>query len=240
MPGSDHFSPRQRASTPLLPKPEGMESPMHQPLRNNHLSDSAQLLTVLRNSVLNKISFGFVGVLGICWLTGWVYSPPLSADDPPPMATQAPPPDDDPPPPVASRPMLPPQLPPPSPRSENNQRQIEDHLRRAISGDAEVEPSGDVVLDSMIEQLRSKGSVLQGSLLDPNEPVTQQAGSQETGSQETMPPSEQACLVAEQLLRSARLLSQLDDHTSDPTRQQLIDQMRRQAARLLTPPQTTN
>jgi hypothetical protein len=118
-------------------------------------------------------------------------------------------------------------------------------LRRAISGDAEVEPSGDVVLDSIIDQLRSKGSVLQGSVLDPHEPASpqagaQQLGAQQLGAQQAQPPSEQACLVAEQLLRSARMLSQLEDHTSDPARRQLIDQLRHQAARLLTPPQPTN
>ncbi len=207
---------------------------MHKPLRSTHLPDSAQLLNVVRNSVLRKISYGFIGVLSICWLTGWGDSLPLSADDPPSKLTLPP-----------SQPMLPPQLPPPSPRSENSQRQIEDHLRRAISGDAEVKPSGDVVLDSIIEQLRSKGSVLDGSLLDPNEPATQTADSRQTNTQQVdpqqaQPPSEQACLAAEQLLRSARMLSQLDDNASDPARRQLIDQMRRQAAQLLSPPQPTN
>ncbi|XZE54017.1 hypothetical protein SH139x_005799 [Planctomycetaceae bacterium SH139] len=202
---------------------------MHKPFRSIHLPDATQLLNCIRKSVLSKLSCGLIGVVCICWLTGWAASHQLSADDPPPKLTLPP-----------AEPMLPPQLPPPSPRSENNQRQIEDHLRRAISGDAEVQPSGDVVLDSIIDQLRSKGSVLQGSVLDPHEPVSPQLGAQQLDAQQAQPPSEQACLVAEQLLRSARMLSQLDDHASDPDRRQLIDQLRHQAARLLTPPQPTN
>src|SRR6056297_3109550 len=102
MPGSDHFWRSFWASTPSLPKPEGMESPMHKPLRSTHLPDSAQLLNVVRNSVLRKISYGFIGVLSICWLTGWGDSLPLSADDPPSKLTLPP-----------SQPMLPPQLPHP-------------------------------------------------------------------------------------------------------------------------------
>lgn len=97
--------------------------------------------------------------------------------------------------------------------------------------------SGDMVLDDVLEIIRRRGSVLDGSSLDPanddapliiNLPPEPRSGD--------VPASSAVYDAAEQLLRSARLLEKLSrtgDSSIDEDRAKLVRSMRSQAGRLL-------
>lgn len=100
---------------------------------------------------------------------------------------------------------------------------IEEKIRGAIEND-QAAATGDPILDGILDVLKQRGSVLDGSLLDSPPVVAAPVNQAE---------QEAYCLAAEKLLETARILSQLP---SDPSgqRQQLITQMRDQAARCMS------
>ena len=95
-------------------------------------------------------------------------------------------------------------------------------IRQALEGDESVKPTGDGVLDDVIQIIKRQGSVLDGSSLDEDQPSKRVVAD----------PVDRRALVAEQLLKSARMLSVLEQPDDD--RRKLIRRMRSEAASLLT------
>ena len=106
-----------------------------------------------------------------------------------------------------------------------------------------VKPTGDPVLDDVLEIIRKRGSILDGTSLDPANELDSNDGTQSViigvpgGTRFTKGGSGDATKAApvyhaaEQLLRAARLLETLADQ--DESQQELIREMRSQATRLL-------
>lgn len=94
-------------------------------------------------------------------------------------------------------------------------------LREALEGKA-TEKSGDGVLDDVLDIIKKRGSILDGSTLDDR-------------TDETVTASADASLnamVAEQLLKTSRLLQSIGGQ--DKMRVDLVKRMRTEAARLLS------
>ncbi|MGB7324669.1 MAG: hypothetical protein WBD31_07345 [Rubripirellula sp.] len=105
-----------------------------------------------------------------------------------------------------------------------NAAKAQQEIRQALQGKATPE-TGDGVLDDVLQVIKSQGSVLDGSLLDTPKL-----------SAEVHPANasdDRRAVVAEQLLRSARMLSAIEP--VDEERGNLIRQIRGEAARLLVP-----
>lgn len=135
-----------------------------------------------------------------------------------------------------------------------------DLIDRALQGKAVTQP-GNEVLSDVIQVIRKRGSILDGSSLDPeNTNQTAQGTAQGTAQEMAQEmakhsdagspitdsklrpyshakrpasPGDRRAFAAEQLLRTARLLSQLDDAEQSRT---LIKDMRDRAIKLLTKP----
>lgn len=106
----------------------------------------------------------------------------------------------------------------------------EQKIRDALQGDS-PKPTGDGMLDDVIDLVRRRGSILDGSVLDSPEMRPKAAAS---GLVSQPPHSiESRALAAEQLLRAARLLMHAGD--VDECRRDLVARMRSEAVKLLTP-----
>ncbi len=94
-------------------------------------------------------------------------------------------------------------------------------LREALEG-KETEKSGDGVLDDVLDIIKKRGSILDGSALDDrtDETVTASADASRNA------------MVAEQLLKTSRLLQSIGGQ--DKMRVDLVKRMRTEAARLLS------
>lgn len=109
--------------------------------------------------------------------------------------------------------------------SDKKSRELE-VLKKAIGGDQDA-ATNDPILAPLVEMINEGGSVLEGSSLDPrNEEAPSFHAS--TASKE----SDQKALVAESLLRSARLLRRFSGN--DDARQKLVIEMRREAVKIMT------
>lgn len=133
---------------------------------------------------------------------------------------------------------------------------IPERIRDALRQRGDHGETGDAILDGVLDAIRSQGSVLDGSPLDARQsvdeprprpelrPLPQEGfgrGSEEPrrdrrksgypGHDRSRVDAEAHFLLAEQLLKTARLLDALSD--SDPARQRLIENLRGEAARIL-------
>lgn len=123
---------------------------------------------------------------------------------------------------------LPADLPPienPAHPTDTQPTDVEQKIRRALGGAGGAGgglPTGDGVLNDVLDLIKQRGSVLDGSSLDERIPGATGAG----------PESDRNALVAEQLLKAARLLRSLND--PDERRTTLIRQLRREAEILLS------
>lgn len=94
-------------------------------------------------------------------------------------------------------------------------------IRQALDG-VETDDSGDGILDDVLEVIKQQGSILDGSVLDDRESKQEPSAAIE---------SKQA-LVAEQLLKTSRLLQSLGNPNRE--REALIQGMRSEARKLLS------
>ena len=93
-------------------------------------------------------------------------------------------------------------------------------IREALEGRRLGGSSGNVMLDDILNIIQTEGSILDGSVLDPDQDDVPQSSDESARA-----------LAAERLLRASRTLEQLGD---DHARASLVKQMRSEAARLLT------
>lgn len=127
----------------------------------------------------------------------------------------------------------------------------EQKIRDALRGKS-LEPTGDGMLDDVIEIVRRRGSVLDGSVLDGDMLDTSEQSLPNRDSAEPRSSGqnflhgggttarairsrrdiENRAAAAEQLLRAARLLMQTGD--ADASRRELVAQMRAEAVKLLS------
>lgn len=140
--------------------------------------------------------------------------------------------------------------PPPS----NGEGRVPEAIRDAIRQRGDQRETGDAILDGVLDAIRRRGSVLDGSPLDPRQrdgdplpqPELRPLPREGSGNGFAPPPgrrrgaatrprspidAEGRFLLAEQLLKTARLLALRPD--ADPARRQLIDDLRAEAARVL-------
>ena len=118
---------------------------------------------------------------------------------------------------------------------ETRDQTVVDQIRGALqTGQPGTAPG---ILGDVLEVIRQRGSILDGSVLDPENEITLKASEPTTqerdpGTGPLISPSMPANVnVAESLLRSARLLESIPG--GDEGRRSLIRQMRIQATRLL-------
>ncbi|QEG39022.1 hypothetical protein [Roseimaritima ulvae] len=123
-------------------------------------------------------------------------------------------------------------LPPLPPPDADARRRFDEAVQRRIQEaleNGDTAATGDPILDGTLNAIRRQGSVLK------DWPADQALFSTPAGPPHNPPagsqPDEAHYHTAEALLRSARLLSQLPGQ--DATRQQLIHELRREAARCL-------
>ena len=95
-------------------------------------------------------------------------------------------------------------------------------IRKALEGESDDTNSGNGVLNDVLDVIKQRGSILAGSSLD----------DRATPPRHTEDSASRKALVAEQLLKASRLLRSLGD--PDKNRSTLIDQMRREAKKLLS------
>ncbi len=117
----------------------------------------------------------------------------------------------------------------PVPNTEQQQTKI----RSALDGGAPV-TDGDPVLDDLLQLIRRRGSVLDGTVLDPSSDFdvpTHDPNARQASDPRAV--EDDMAFAAESLLRSARVLSQLGP--PDPDRRELITRMRLEAGKLLAP-----
>ena len=141
---------------------------------------------------------------------------------------------------------LPPDIARPQPTDAQQEAAI-DKIRRTLSGEDSGAETGNPLFDAMLDGIRSQGSVLDNSALatDPSPTLSLPENRRPSpaprsplalGPSDRLQPSEADYQVAEQLLRTARMLAQLERQSDRPSRDELIRQMREQAARLLNNP----
>ncbi|WP_372717546.1 hypothetical protein [Novipirellula sp.] len=130
---------------------------------------------------------------------------------------------------------LPGDLPPhaeatPEPSSTPNP--IESKIRSALEGAPGGVNSSDPLLDDVLGIIKSRGSILDGSSLDPAlDTPTSTAGNDREASAREASAREASARVAESLLRSARLLNRIKPR--DSARTELVEKMRHEAWHLL-------
>ena len=153
-------------------------------------------------------------------------------------------------PPALSSPLAIPNAPPqdllPPQRQLQNRDRVQQLMQEALRSDGRAPASGDQVLDDVLRVLRQRGSVLDGSTLDPEHENTPPSpdGPNESSKQPNdslgkrfrrIPsPSvaPQRARAAELLLRTARVLENLGPVGEN--RRKLIQELRREAVRVLT------
>lgn len=114
-----------------------------------------------------------------------------------------------------------------------NTEQQHDKIRAALDGGTPV-TDGDPVLDDLLQLIRRRGSVLDGTVLDPsNEFDGPGSSASGAGATDRNTIEDNKAFAAESLLRSARMLGQLG--TPDDARRELMTRMRQEAAKLLVP-----
>ncbi|MCO8120869.1 hypothetical protein NHH03_03905 [Stieleria sp. TO1_6] len=112
---------------------------------------------------------------------------------------------------------------------------LRERIERALDGDPDA-TSGNPLQSDVLDLIRRRGSLLKGSILDPDSDSDQdfRGGPRPVANQPTGELSSQQqnqFYAAEMLLKTARLLGKLN--SDDDQTQQLASQMRGQAARLL-------
>ncbi|QDV59489.1 hypothetical protein [Rosistilla oblonga] len=119
------------------------------------------------------------------------------------------------------------------PTSPDADQKIQDSIRSALQGESSTAPAEEPLLGDVLDLIRRQGSILDGSTLDTeDDPKPEQAESNAV--------SDAHYRVAEMLLKTSRMLAALPGQ-DDLERQQLVRQMRREAAKCLqsgepTPP----
>ncbi|GAA5510360.1 hypothetical protein [Novipirellula caenicola] len=110
-----------------------------------------------------------------------------------------------------------------SPEPSSTPNPIEQKIRSVLEGASDDVRSSDPLLDDVLGIIKSRGSILDGSSLDPAlDAATGPAGNDREAS----------VRAAESLLRSARLLSQIEPQ--DSARTELVAKLRYEAWRLLS------
>lgn len=106
-------------------------------------------------------------------------------------------------------------------------------IRRALQGRAaeadQSRSSGDPLLDDVLQTIRRRGSILDGTALDPNRADAAEPAVPEQAALPKHPAG--GFRTAESLLQSARLLETLPHQ--DAARQQLVRRLRQEASRCL-------
>lgn len=109
-----------------------------------------------------------------------------------------------------------------SPEPSSTPNPIESKIRSVLEGAPGGVHSSDPLLDDVLGIIKSRGSILDGSSLDPAlDTPTSAAGNDRDAS----------ARAAESLLRSARLLNRIEPR--DSARTELVEKMRHEAWRLL-------
>tara|TARA_R110002073_G_scaffold7747_5_gene43676 strand:- start:8987 stop:9520 length:534 start_codon:yes stop_codon:yes gene_type:complete len=109
-----------------------------------------------------------------------------------------------------------------SPAPSSTPNPIESKIRSVLEGASDDVRSSDPLLDDVLGIIKSRGSILDGSSLDPAlDTPTSAAGNDRDAS----------ARAAESLLRSARLLNRIEPR--DSARTELVEKMRHEAWRLL-------
>ncbi len=103
--------------------------------------------------------------------------------------------------------------------------EAKERIRRALSGEDGETMTGDPTLDDVLQIIKRRGSILDGSTL---------ADRESSHPDKNMKTTTERARVAESLLRSARLLERLPDGGAD--RADLINSMRSEAANVLMQP----
>lgn len=117
----------------------------------------------------------------------------------------------------------------PVPNPDQQQKKVQ----IALESDVLVTDS-DPLFDDLLQLIRRKGSVLDGTILDPaNESKVFSTEDQSGNASQQNATDDARAFAAESLLRSARLLSHLS--APDTDRRELISRMRLEAAKLLAP-----
>ncbi|TWU24947.1 hypothetical protein Pla52o_12440 [Novipirellula galeiformis] len=113
----------------------------------------------------------------------------------------------------------------PPTQGETKANSIETKIRRALDGAPDGVNSSDPLLDDVLGLIQSRGSILDGSSLDPamETPLASEQGPSDLDNR---------ARAAECLLRSARLLQRLGPPSA--SRNELVTKMRHEAGRLLT------
>jgi len=96
----------------------------------------------------------------------------------------------------------------------------QNRIRQALDGKDTAAPTDDGVLDDVLQVIRQRGSILDGSVLDDRQERPAAAA------------RDRQALVAEQLLKASRLLQSLEQ--PDQSRSELIRDMRAEAGKLLS------
>lgn len=102
----------------------------------------------------------------------------------------------------------------------------QEKIRDVLQGQQPA-PTGDGVLEDVLGVIQRQGSVLDGSVLDKAPPAERENGTQSKSISNSLT---QRAHVAEQLLRSARMLESISD---DESSTELVASIRRQAGILL-------
>ena len=105
--------------------------------------------------------------------------------------------------------------------------QVIDTISKALSDDPEARGTGDPIMgdpimDEVLQIIKKRGSILDGSSLDLRSEAAADRSPERTNKN----------LTAERLLKAARLLEQIEPQ--DHARRQLIREMRRETVRLLS------
>jgi hypothetical protein len=105
-------------------------------------------------------------------------------------------------------------------------------IRRAFSERGPIQPTGDGVLDDVLEVIRDRGSILDGSSFDPRADPDRAPRRRHDLVGTSTGRHVDRVRLAELLLKSARLLEQVEP--VDETRRELVNRMRLETVRLLS------
>ena len=108
-----------------------------------------------------------------------------------------------------------------------------EEIRKALNDDPDVRGTGDPMLEDVLQIIEQRGSVLDGSSLDPK--ADESAAENGPGTTTDANDADQAASktrTAERLLKAARCLEEIQP--LDETRRELVNRMRRETVRLLS------
>jgi len=106
-----------------------------------------------------------------------------------------------------------------------------DKIRAALQDRQPPTPSGDPILDDVLQIIKQRGSILDGSSLDHGIDSSAEQASR-SPTRDAAGPSVIKFRTAEQLLKAARMLEKIDPH--DLARQELVEMLRRETVRLMS------